>query len=125
MVFDVLEELVRKRRRRRCEIVDCCGRKEFGHDALTDPRPHDARGDRELADVTHRMLCAVHEATDDRRRELRPAHPAETAKCCHIDRAKLRNRGINSRSEGAQDCRDLGSAKVAAFRLNRRELLRR
>src|SRR5688572_28562293 len=59
-------------------------------------RPNDTSGNRKLPYVTHRVLCAMHEATDDSRWELSPSHAAKVAKCCHIDRAKLRNGCVNS-----------------------------
>jgi hypothetical protein len=63
---------------------------------LADTRPNDPSGDRKLSYVTHRVLCAVHEATDDCRRELSSSHAAKAAECCHIDRAKLRNGCVNA-----------------------------
>ena len=71
------------------------------------------------------MLCTMHEATDDGRRELRPAHAANVAQCRHIDRAKLRNGRVNSCGERAQSGRDVRCEKFLTFRLNRCELFRR
>lgn len=68
------------------------------------------------------MLCAMHEATDDGRRELGPSHAAKVAKRCHIDRAKLGNGCVNSCGEREQNRRDVRCEKFLAFRLNRREL---
>ncbi len=90
---------------------------------LTHARPNDPGGDRKLPDVTHRVLRAMHEATDDGRRKPGPSHAAKVAECCHIDRAKLRNGRVNSRGEGAQNWRDVRDEKFLTFQLNRRELL--
>ena len=59
-------------------------------------RPNDTSSNRKLPYVTHRVFCAMHEATDDCRRELGPSHAAKVAECCDIDRAKLRNSHVNS-----------------------------
>ena len=72
--------------------------------------------------MTHRVLGAMHEAADDGRRELGPSHAAKVAKCCHIDRAELRNGCVNSGGQGAQNWRDVRCEKFLTFRLNRREL---
>ena len=86
---------------------------------------HDTSGHRKLPDVTHRVLCAMHEATDDGRRELGPSHAAKVAKCRHIDRAKLGNGCVNSCGERAQNGRDVRREKFLIFRLNRCELFYR
>jgi hypothetical protein len=64
---------------------------------LTHAGPNYTSGHRKLPDVTHRVLGAMNEATDDGRRELGPSHAAKVAKCCHINRSKLRNGSVNSR----------------------------
>ncbi len=84
--------------------------------------PSDTSGNRKLPDVTHRVFCAMHQAADDGRRQLVPSHAADVAKCCHIDRAKLRDRCVNSCGQGAQDGRHVCCEDVLTFRLNRREL---
>src|ERR1041385_7959122 len=56
----------------------------------------DPGGHGELPDVPHRVLCAMHQAADDRRRELCAPHTAKVAKCCHIDAAQLRDGRVNS-----------------------------
>jgi hypothetical protein len=75
--------------------------------------------------MTHRVLCAMNEATDDGRRELSPSHAAKVAECCHIDRAKLRNGRVNSCGQGAQNRRDVRYQKFLTFQLNRCELFSR
>ncbi len=72
--------------------------------------------------MTHRVLGAVHKATDDGRRELGSSHAAKAAECCHIDRAKLRNGCVNSCGQGAQNWRDVRREKFLTFRPNCREL---
>ncbi len=67
----------------------------------------------------------MHEATDDRRRELGTSHASKVAQLCHIDRAKLRNGCVNSRRQGGQHWRDVACEQFLTFRLNRRELFRR
>ncbi len=67
----------------------------------------------------------MHQATDDRGRQLGPSHATEVAKCCHVDRAKLRDGDVNPCGESVQSHRDFRSGKFQTFRLNRRELFRR
>jgi hypothetical protein len=85
-------------------------------------RPNNASGNRKLPYVTHRVLCTMHEATDDGRRKLGPPHAAKVAQCRHIDRAKLRNGCVNSCGERAQNRRDVRCEKFLTFQLNRCEL---
>jgi hypothetical protein len=56
---------------------------------------------------------------------LGPSHAAKVTKCCHVDRAKLRNGCVNSRGQRTQNTRDVLFENVVTFRLNRRELFRR
>ena len=85
--------------------------------------PNYASGNGKLPDMTHRVLCTMHEAPDDGRRELGPSHTAKIAKCCDVDAAKLSYSRVNSRGQDAQDCRDIRSEKFLTLRLNGRQLL--
>jgi hypothetical protein len=53
---------------------------------VTHAGANDTGGHRKLPDVTHRVLCAMYEATDDGRRKPGPSHGAKVAKRRHIDR---------------------------------------
>jgi hypothetical protein len=72
------------------------GSRVDGTSRFTHAGTNDASGHRKLPDVTHRVLGAMNEATDDGRRELGPSHAAKVAKGCHINCAKLRNGSVNS-----------------------------
>jgi hypothetical protein len=73
--------------------------------------------------VTHRVFCAMHEATDHGRGKLGPSHAAKVAESCDVDRAKLRDSRVNSCRQGTQNCRDLRGEKFLTFQPNRRKLL--
>src|SRR3954469_15574777 len=92
---------------------------------FTRVRPNDASGHRKLPDVTHRVFCAMHKTTDDRRRQLSPPDAAKVVQCGHIDGAQLRNACVNSARERIEDSRDVRCEKLLTFGLNRRELFRR
>lgn len=89
---------------------------------LTHARPHYASGNRKLPYMTHRVLCAVNQATDDGRRELSPSNAAKVAERRHIDRAKLRNGCVNSCGQGAQNWLNVRHEQLLTFRRNRGEL---
>ena len=69
--------------------------KGFQRSTVTRAGPNDAGRNRQLPDMTHGMFCTMNEASNDGRRQLRPPHTAEVAKCPDIDGLQLRQRRIN------------------------------
>jgi hypothetical protein len=71
--------------------------------------------------MTHRVLCAVNQATDDGRRELSLSNAAKVAERRHIDRAKPAT-AASIVGQGAQNWLNVRHEKLLPFRLNRGEL---
>jgi hypothetical protein len=69
-----------------------------GAAALGSSGTYDARRHRELPHVSHRMLGAVNETADHRRRKLCPSDRPEVAKGGDVDRAKLAKRRVDTRA---------------------------
>ena len=63
---------------------------------------NDSGSDRELTDMPHRVLSAMHEAADHRRRQLRPSDAAKLAERRRIDPSQLGDRGIDTLRQGRQ-----------------------
>jgi len=105
--------------------TDPAGRQRAAGGWILSARPDHPSGHRELPDVTHRVLRAMHEATDDGRGELGPSDAAKVAKRGHVDRAELRHRGVHSLGEREENGRDVRCEEFPTFQGNRRELLRR
>ena len=75
----------------------------------------DTRRDRQLTYVAHRVLGAVSEAADHRRRELRPSDAAELTERRRIDVAQLLDGQVDPCGEDIQRCRNACRIDLGAF----------
>jgi hypothetical protein len=78
-------------------------------------RSDDADRYRELPDVPHRMLGAVHETSDDRGRKLRATYATKVAECRDVDRAELLDSCVDPFVQRGDRTRNVCLEQLGAF----------